>query len=335
MVDVSNPFYQEDLESTFSYMEELLGDKKSNILVVGATGLIGSFLVDAFISYSEKSGKEIQIYAMGRNYQRLERRFNYCKSNQLHLMEQDIQQQINTNQRYDFIFHLASNADPNTYKLFPYETITTNVLGTKNVIDYAIENRNTKVLFTSTMEVYGEIQKESLKEEYYGAIDFNQIRAGYPESKRTSELMYRSAVEEYGIHAVITRLGYIFGPTMTDGDNKIIAEFIRKKKTREEIILRSSGSQRRTYCYVADAVTGMLLVLAKGQNGQAYNVADENSKVTLRELAEIFGATTGSQAEEEKEVFDTVLEVTKIKKLGWGSRISIQEGINRTLKCMK
>lgn len=335
MVDIFNPLYQSDIELTFPYLKKLIENNRKKILIIGATGLIGSFLVDSCILFNEKNEDKFEIYAMGRSKERLEKRFKKGADKYLHLIEHNINNKLEMSDDYDIIFHLASNADPRSYEKYPYETITTNVQGTINVINYVIEHPNTEVLFTSTMEVYGEIQRTALSEEMYGAINFNDLRSGYPESKRVSELLYRSAIKEYGINAKIGRLGYIYGPTMTDTDNKIIAEFIRKKADGEPMRLKSAGTQKRTYCYVGDAVTGMLTIVLSGENGQVCNIADDNSLVSLRELAQIFGAKISSTITDNIKVYDTALDTQKLQALGWKAITHLKDGVDRTIKCIR
>ena len=343
MLEVKHPLYQEDLSMTGPYIKAMVNGKDNvSILVIGATGLIGSFLVDALLNYNDKVVDCITVYAMGRSMERLKKRFAYSSSDRLVLVQHDIQSSLDESYEYDYIFHLASNADPGSYALYPVETISTNILGSMNVIEYAKVHKSTKVVFTSTMEVYGEIEKDKLSEEDYGKINYNQIRAGYPESKRTSELLYRSAVKQYGVNAVIARLGYIYGPTMTDSDNKVVAEFIRNAVNKQDIVLKSEGKQRRTYCYVADTVNGLFVLADKGENGEAYNVADKNSKITIKELAELIAKESRVQlyqdisyVQKNVKVFHTVLCTDKIEKLGCKTRVSIINGINRTIDIYK
>ena len=339
MRQISHSLYQEDLAMAIPYIQKLREKKKEvSVLVVGATGLVGSFLVDAMLYYNVYVEDCITVYAMGRDRTRLEQRFKSWKSKRLMYLEHDIQKSLDDTWNWDYIFHLASNADPGTYALYPVETITTNILGSVNVIEYVKKHKETKVLFTSTMEVYGESEQDELMEADYGRIDYNLVRAGYPESKRVSELLYRSAVKQYGIHCVIARLGYIYGSTMTDTDNKVVAEFIRCAVTGKKIVLKSTGLQRRTYCYVADAINGLLLLMTKGENAEAYNIADKKSQVTIRELAEIIAENYNLPLEIMQEyptdqcsVHHTVLDTKKIEKLGWRAYIGLQEGIRRTV----
>lgn len=341
MLKILHPLYQEDLYNA----AVLIGESglTGKVLIIGATGLIGSFLTDVLSFYNRNIERRFEIHAIGRDLKRLNTRFSYLDPAEIHLWEHDIVHLLETEVEYDYIFHLASNADPGGYAAYPVETIITNVQGTVNVLEYAKKHPHVRILFTSSMEVYGENDGEALQESDYGLIDFNGIRAGYPESKRVSELLYKSALQEYGIQTCIARLGYIYGPTMTDSDNKVVAQFIRAAANGQDLVLKSCGEQRRTYCYVADAVTGIVKVLMEGEAGEAYNVADRNSLVTIRQLGEMIANEAKAQLvfdfEAEEEVAsikgrDVVLDSGKLELLGWGAKVGIREGIGRSLELL-
>ncbi len=336
MLDIYDLIYQKDLQYAATY----LLDRKSeaNILIIGATGLIGSHLTDIFLYYNRNIRRQFNIFVMGRSIDRLKARFG-CFSSDINYLVQDICNPISEDIRFDYIFHFASNADPNRYEKYPTETIETNVLGSINIINYAKKHTDTKILFTSTMEVYGENTGQKLKETEYGALDFNLIRNGYPESKRTAELLYRSAYREYGIKAVIGRLGYIYGPTMTDWDNKIVAQMIRCAIDKQVFQFKSRGSQRRTYCYVTDTVTGILTAVLKGKDGEAYNISDKNSLVSLCDLASVFHEICGLRFEMcdkvDDKARDMILCTEKIRSLGWEAVSNIRDGIAKTVHILQ
>lgn len=345
MVRIEHPLYQEDIRYVSEYIKkQLLCDNRKTILIIGATGLIGSFLTDVFLYYNRHICNLFDIYAMGRNLEQLKKRFAYTKDSEICLWEHDINSPLQTNINFDYIFHLASNADPGSYAKYPVETITTNVLGSIHIINYARTHLHSRIVFTSSMEVYGENNGEYLQEQDYGAIDYNCIRAGYPESKRISELLYRSAVKEYGISGCIARLGYIYGPTMTDSDNKVIAQFFKSVIEKEDLFLKSAGTQNRTYCYVADAVTGLLTLMACGKPGEAYNVANKESLVTIRQLGELISKQFqvnlrfkyNSQIKEKSiGKHDVLLNAEKLEQLGWCAKTRIKDGIERTIKILQ
>ena len=218
-------------------------------------------------------------------------------------------------------------------------------MGAKNVLDYC-KGKTTRALLTSSFEVYGKLEQDEYCEDQYGVIDLNLIRSCYPESKRTAEMLFRSYADEYGVNCVIARLSSIYGPTMKADDSKAHAQFIRNALVGENIVLKSKGSQLRTYCYVMDAVSGILTVLFRGKNrGEAYNVANENSVATIAEVAQTIADYAGT-----KVVFDIpdaveskgfskfqncVLKTDKLKSLGWSGKYDLKAGINETMVILK
>ncbi|WP_010677038.1 NAD-dependent epimerase/dehydratase family protein [Bacillus timonensis] len=346
MLDVNNELYQEDLKHAASYIN-IPNDKDDvSVLITGASGLIGSFLVDTFVYYNRNHNRKIKIYGMSRRNVKLNERFNYrTKDDNLELIAHDICDPLDNSTNFTFIIHAASNADPKSYSLYPVDTIKTNILGITNVLEYAKKHKDTRVLFTSTMEVYGDIKGSvGHNENEYGLIDFNNIRSGYPEGKRISELLCRSYSKQYGVNSVIARLGYIYGPTMTTDDSKVIAQFIRKAICNEDIILKSKGEQRRSYCYLSDTIAGLMCVLFKGKSGEAYNIANRNSTVTIKDIAELIVKQTKKNIifdmpdEVEKAGYsrlqDAVLDEAKLMKLGWKPQFDMVSGLQRTISIL-
>lgn len=334
---IRNTIYREALERVIP--EVAIKDGK--VLVTGATGLIGSCIID-LLMLSNEHGRQFEVYALGRSMEKLSARFEAFKqSTRLHFIEQDIMKPLDSGISYDYIIHGASNADPRNYALYPAETMLINLEGAKNILNYCKENKETKVLLMSTFEVYGNTGKDIYSETDCGVLDINKIRSCYPESKRCMEIMTRCYVDEYGVKAVIGRLCSIYGPTMAIDDRKAHAQFIRNGLNGEKIVLKSKGEQRRTYCYVIDAVTGLLCVLAKGTIGEAYNVANENAVVSIAEVAstvaEIAGTSVIMQLPDdfEKKGYSTpqncILDNGKLKQLGWNGNYDIQKGISETL----
>lgn len=312
-----------------------------SVLVTGASGLIGSCIVD-LLMLANKAGRKFNVYVTGRNSMKLKDRFNsFSESSNLHIIEQDIRKPLDKRHSYDYIIHGASIADPRNYALYPVETILTNLEGARNVLNYCLKHRNTKVLMMSTFEVYGDAGKDIYQETDSGIVYLNMIRSGYPESKRCMELLTRSYVEEYGVNAVIGRLCSIYGPTMDKTDSKAHAQFIRNALNCEDIVLKSKGEQRRSYCYVIDAVSGLLCMLAKGVNGEVYNISNESSVASIADVAHLIAQLSGT-----KVVFNlpddletkgysiprnSILDNTKLKSLGWEGHYDLNSGMTECL----
>lgn len=322
---------------------ETLELKNVSILVTGSTGLIGSCLIDVLITANKEFGTDIKIYALSRNKERIEHRFG---KNVIPVI-QDITKSLNKMNEYDFIVHLASNADPVLYATKPVETILTNVIGNKNILDYCVEHTNCKMVLASTFEVYGEIEGKCTysEDDVSGKIDLTVLRNCYPESKRCSEFLVRSYVDEYNVKAVIARFPSVYGPTMSKSDSKAHAQFIRNALNGENIVLKSKGSQRRTYCYVIDAVSALLRIIIKGEIGEIYNIANEESVASIAEVAEtcaeiantevVFDTPDETESKGFSRTKDCILDNQKLKNLGWKGKYKLKDGIKETLEYLQ
>ena len=345
----TNELYLEDIIRVANVdlpWEKLQG---KSVLLSGATGLLGSFLVDVLLQ-KNTDGLDCTVYALGRTQKKAEERFSKWWGDR-HLVfllynvnQPFVRDDIGT---VDYVLHLASNTHPMQYATDPIGTITTNIIGLQNMLDFAVEHRATRFAFTSSNEIYGENRgdAEMFNERYCGYIDSNTLRAGYPESKRCGEALCQAYKSQKGLDVVIPRFTRSYGPTMLLSDSKAISQFIRKGIAGEDIVLKSEGTQNYSYTYMADAIYGLLTVILRGESGEAYNIADEASNITLKALAKIIADHAGKQV-----VFEipdaieaagysmatkALLDGSKLKKLGWKPFYTIQDGIPRTIDILK
>ncbi|WP_334427351.1 MULTISPECIES: NAD-dependent epimerase/dehydratase family protein [unclassified Levilactobacillus] len=329
-------------ENSIRELAKQIGLRDVSILVTGATGLIGSCAIDVLSVLNKEFCANIKIYALGRNKNKIESRFG----KNVIPVEQDIINPLDKKIEYDYIIHAASNADPKSYALQPVETILTNVLGNKNILDYCAGHLKTKMILTSSFEVYGELKGQDIfLENMSGIIDQTVLRNGYPESKRCSELLVRSYVDEYGVDAIIARLPSVYGPTMLESDSKAHAQFIRNALNGENIVLKSKGEQTRTYCYVLDVVSALFKLLCAGKDGEIYNVSNENSIASIAEVAKTCAEIAGTKvvfdlpSEVEAKGFsrsrNCILDNKKLKDLGWSGKYSLREGLEETLEYLR
>jgi nucleoside-diphosphate-sugar epimerase len=344
----SNKIYKEDINAIASGAFEWGKLKNKSILITGAAGLIGTFLVDLLMYRNNKYNNDITIYAVGRNREKALARFKeYFDSRFFVFIQQDIQNPLELNASVDYIIHGASNTHPIAYSTEPINTILLSVIGTKSILDFASSHNVKRTLFLSTVEIYGENRGdvEIFKEDYCGYIDCNTLRAGYPEGKRVAEALCQAYIKKKNIDIVIARCCRVFGSTMTHDDSKVIAQFIRNAVNSENIILKSKGDQLYSYCYVADICSALLILLLNGKNGEAYNISDTNCNLSLLQIASVLTEHTGN-----KIVYDTpssvessgyskatkaLLDSSKLMELGWEAKYPIKDGIKRTLDILR
>lgn len=341
--------YKEDVKNVAGL--ELPWEKFQNksIMISGATGLIGSFLVDVIMYKNINEGLNCTVYALGRNEQRATDRFAYCKEYESYkFLSYDINEPLVRDDigTVDYIIHLASNTHPMAYSTDPIGTITTNIIGTQNMLEFAVAHNATRCAFASSNEIYGENRGdvEKFDERYCGYIDSNTMRAGYPESKRCGEALCQAYIRQKNLDVVIPRITRSYGPTLLKTDTKALSQFLAKSVAGEDIVLKSEGTQYYSYLYVSDTVSGLLTVLLKGKCGEAYNIADDASDIMLKDLAAIIAEYVGKKVV--FEIPDAVesagyskatkarLDSSKLKALGWKAEYDIKQGIVRTVDMM-
>lgn len=313
---------------------------RKTILLSGSTGMIGSFLVHVLMNRNE----DINIIALGRNIQIAKERFSeYWNSNKFTFISHDINQLLKEKINVDYVIHAASNTHPIAYATDPIGTITTNIIGLINMLDYAIKYQAKRFLFTSSVEIYGENRGdiEYFDEDYCGYINCNLLRAGYPESKRAGEALCQAYKSQKEIEIVIARLSRTYGPTMLKSDTKAISQFIKKAISKEDIVLKSEGNQFYSYNYVADSVSGLLTILLKGQNGEAYNISDIKSNITLKDMAKIiaqyvnkkviFSLPDEREASGYSKATKAIMNSKKLQSIGWKAHWDIESGLHHTI----
>lgn len=332
----------------FPYWERLEG---KILYLSGASGMLGSLLTDAVMLRNETVPSEMQcrILAAGRNRRIVEERFpRWLEKSDFTFLEQDLSQPLPTLPAVpDFWIHAASTTHPVAYATEPVNTILTNVLGTQNLLERAAQTSNSRFLLLSSVEVYGENRGDTgyFQEDYFGYLDCNTLRAGYPEAKRVSEALCQAYIAEKGVDAVVIRLPRCYGPTMRMTDSKAVAQFIKKAVRGEDIILKSEGNQLYSYAHAFDAVLGILWVLLAGETGQAYNLADQSSDIRLKDLAKIAANYAGTKVvfdlpdETERRGYSTaskaLLDAGKLRALGWKASYDIDTGIRETIDILR
>lgn len=325
--------------------------ENKNILIAGSSGLIGSCLIDCLMFIQKAKAINFTIFAIGRKKEKLEERFTVHKDNKnLLLFEQDVLNPLSldcNSKNIDYVIHLASNTHPVDYATKPIDTILANIEGTKNLLNYASEHKSKRVIYASSVEIYGENQgdTEAFNEDYCGYINCNTLRAGYPEGKRAGEALCQAYIKEKNLDIVIPRFCRIYGPTMLMSDTKALSQFIKNALNKEDIVLKSEGKQFFSYLDVFDAVSALLYCLFLGKNGEAYNVADKNSDITLRNLAGILAKNNNTEvifdlpSETEKAGFSkatkAILDSSKLQKLGWKAKLNIEEGLETTISILR
>lgn len=297
------------------------------LLISGGTGFIGSYLTEVLRWRNRTFGDGIRVISLSRR--------GGPSDETVTCWQADVTGPFPDPGPVDYVLHLASNTHPRQYGADPVGTILTNVLGCDRLLKLAAEKR-ARFLLASSVEIYGEDSREPMGETDCGYLDCNQPRAGYNEAKRTCEALCQAYGKQYGVDFVTVRLARVFGPDRKR-DTKAMAQFLEMALAGENVILKSKGTQRFSYCYVADCVSGILKVLLDGERGQAYNLSEEDEGLTLGDYAEKIANLAGKKVvyeiqpdEGASKAAYALLDTRKLKGLGWKPLYSVSQGLERT-----
>ena len=325
--------------------EKLAG---KNLLLTGATGLIGTLIIDVLMKKNRDENLNVKIFAAGRNEKVAAERFSdYFGDKNFSFVKLDVNEPIKDDFKVDFIIHAASNSQNKLFASDPVNTIMANILGSYNLLEFGVKSKVERFVFVSSGDSYGKPLNEDdvFDENYCGYINPNTLRAGYPEAKRAGEALCQAYISKYNLDVVIARPCRIYGPTMRLDDSKAMSEFIMNGVRGEDIVLKSQGLPRFSYCYGADCVSGIFYCLLKGQCGEAYNVSDSSEILSLREIAEYVSSLAGKkvifelpselQAKGFLKVLKVVLSNDKLRALGWTPKDDTRSGVKKTVEILK
>lgn len=254
------------------------------IVVTGATGLIGKTLVPELVS---KGG---YVIAIVRNLAKA--RDLLPSDSHIKLVKNDLvsDERLQINTPVDYIVHAGCPTSSEYMRSHPVETIQAIVNGTRKVLEFARVQKVKSVVFLSSIEVYGTIINDSnaVTEEQIGPLELLNTRSGYPMGKRMAETLCYSYYKEYNVPVCIARLTQTFGPGVNiENDNRVFAQFSRSVLRHEDIVLHTEGRTRRMYLHTKDAISAILCLMQKGKSGEAYNIANEDTYISIKEMAEM------------------------------------------------
>ena len=320
------------------------------ILITGANGFLPAYMVETLLLLNNDILKysPCKVIALVRNEKHIKERFsNYLSDENLKIIVQDVANQININEKIDYIIHAASPASPKYYNIDPVGVIMPNVLGTKNTLELARKNNIEGYLYFSSGEVYGQLNDgEVINEDKYGYLDPTTVRACYGESKRMGENLCVSYGHQYNIPVKIVRPFHTYGPGMKLDDGRVFADFVKNIVNNEDIEMKSDGSATRAFCYLADATVGFFKILLEGKNNNAYNLANSNGVISIKDLAtELVNmfpekGLKAIFAEQNKDYLQSPVkgnsvDTSKLESLDWKATTTIKDGFKKTIRSYK
>lgn len=341
-----NRVLREDLEEIIEENITWEKLKGKTVLITGASGMIGTYMLQTLTMLNDRFEYGIKIIAVLRNPSKLPEEVRNRED--VEIVIHDVTQSFNVTEDVNYIIHAASPASPLIMQDQPVETIAANTLGTFNTLTLAKEKNAEGYMFISSREIYGQPSEgqEFFFENTYGFVDQLNPRSCYSEGKKAAETMCVCFHDEYGLNTKIARLAHTYGPGMSIYDGRVQADFLKNVFHNEDIVLKSEGTAVRTYTYIADAVAGLFRILLDSDD-IVYNIGNENGKVSIRELAEIMVSIYPERGL--KLVFDIpeggtkgtapytlgILNSEKLRSIGWKPKYSVKDGFKRTLEYLE
>ena len=335
-----------DMEEIYSRGNDWDMFSGKNIYISGSYGMLASYIVYFLVYLREKKGISLTVLAQGRREDKVRERFGvYFEREYFKYIKEDISSD-NCKEVFeaDYVIHAAGLANPRFYETNPVEVIEPNAVGTYKLLKNSNRDRIKGFLFLSTCDVYGLVDDcDNITEITVGKVDPLDPHSCYSESKRVAETILASFSREYGIRTVIARIGHTYGPTMDlENDPRVFASFIRNIMEGEDICLHSNGLAKRAFCYISDAVSAYLLLLLKGNSGEAYNVTNTCQLIAIKDLAEIIAEIPNRKVNvtfKNRDDSDTYLQDSvnkqnrpvedKLLALGWTHPTDVKEGFTR------
>ena len=321
----------------------------STLLVTGASGFLCSYFLETVAAFNRTASPGCRVLALDNFRTGLAERLEWVRGRtDIELRQCDVSQGFEPGERVDWIIHGAGIASPPAYRRFPLETIDVNVNGTRHMLDL-LRRGGQGMLCLSSSEIYGDPDPAHIPtaEDYRGLVSSTGPRACYDESKRLAETLAMTYHRLYGAPVKIIRPFNVYGPGQRLDDGRIIPSLMSAAFHRQPIVLYSDGSATRSFCYIRDAIRGMLLVLLSEVAGEAFNVGNDE-EISVGDLARFAAGMDGPP--ELPLRFETSREadylrdnpqrrcpdLTKLKSLhGWRPEVMVRDGLARTLRAYR
>lgn len=323
--------------------------KNKTFLITGATGLIGSLLVKTLGYLNEKHSLNARILAVVRSKEKARTIFGEEKEELSYVLCDLAKDELLVEEPCDYIIHAAAVTTSKIMVSDPVGTIRTAIDGTEKLLKLAVEKKVKAFVYVSSMEIYGQpLTEGKTKEKDLGYVDIGTVRSCYPEGKRMCECLCTAYASQYGVNVMSARLAQTFGAGILPTENRVFAQFARSAMQKENIVLHTTGESEGNYVYTSDAIRAILLLLAKGQAGEAYNIANEESHITIRDMAKLVAEEI---ADHRIQVVIDIpndsaalgyappvrmwLDSSKMRALGWEPKVGLKEAYQRMIAFMQ
>ena len=325
---------------SFPFVDELSG---KTILVTGGTGLIGSYILKCVIALSDRYRIPVTIYATARTLEKTKDK-NFAQN--INWLIRDLKCNDKFPDNIDIIFHTACPTQSLYLKNYPVEVINDSIIGARELLEYCKSNPFCRLIYISSIEIYGQKADDLFltAENEYGYLDHLNTRSCYPESKKLIETMCTSYAKEYGVNAIIARLTQTIGAEVSPTDNRVFVQFAKCVSEGKNIVLHTAGSSSKSYVHAIDVVSALFYLVFKGIPGEAYNVANKDTYISVYNLANFVVENFNSTIKVVVDKKDGCgyapdskinLSTAKLESMGWKADIGLYTMFSELIKGLK
>lgn len=334
-----------DFVSRCDYWKHFCGKR---VAVTGATGLIGQILVKCLRALNNKYSLNMTIYCVVRNFEKAHKLFMPVDSSVVIVPQADFRTIESSLIGGDihYIIHAAAPTASSYFTNNPIETYEGVVGLTHSILERAKDLMACSVVYLSSLEVYGEILDDGneMDESCMGYINPLSARSSYSMGKRMAECLCYAYYSERQVPVKIARLAQTFGADVNVNDKRVFAYIAKSAIKHNDVVLNTPGETKHNYCYTTDAVDAILRILLFGNNGEAYNVANEQTYMSVKDMADAVLKTFSPNNHVVFNFNDTgcyppatkvKMAVDKVKILGWKPHYDLMEMFDRLIKWYK
>lgn len=337
-----NKILKEDIDNFVSSFKILDFPNGSKFLITGATGLIGSTLVYSLLALN----KNIQITCPIRNLDKAKATYSE-DFDSICFIECDLVSYLSgltDKDNFQYIIHCASPTEGKYMTEHPVDTYMLAIDSTRAILEYA-RKVQTDIVYVSSLEYYGQnFDDKLMTEDMQGYVNNTDPRSSYPLGKRAAEYLCAAYAKQFDVNVKVARLTQTFGAGVSADDNRVFAQFARSVIKGKNIVMHTKGESAKPYCYTTDCVSAILYILLKGEKGEAYNVANQETYISIKDMANFLCTHFNPQLkvviEEHPEmgyapVTKLNLSTEKLKSLGWLPRYGLYEMFDRLIKSFR
>lgn len=335
-------FLKSDISEIVTRIQNISQDLSGKtVLITGAKGFLGRYFIEIFKQLNNILSLPIHVIAIDNLITSGKYSEQIIDDSNIQFIEHDVTKPFSFNEEIHYVIHAAGIASPQYYQKYPLETLDVAINGTKNMLQLARE-KNSKFTFFSSSEIYGNPDPQNIptEEKYWGNVSSLGPRACYDESKRVGETLCYIFNQQYGVKTNIVRPFNFYGPGMQEKDYRVLPNFASRIKANKSLKVYGRGDQTRTFCYITDALTGLLQVILRGSPNEVYNIGNPEPEISVIQLAKIINKLFDNKISYDvidypdnypnNEPNRRCPEIKKAKEhLGYSPEVKLEDGLKR------